>query len=39
VVEQVFHEQGAAEQMAAALNEMGYAVVVDQRRGDELPAG
>jgi len=39
VVEQAFTNASAAARMDAALREMGYASVINERRGDELPRG
>ena len=37
VVEQVFTDPAEAVRMDTALKEMGYASVINERRGDELP--
>ena len=39
VVEQVFNDAVEAAEMDAALREMGYATVINERRGNELPQG
>jgi hypothetical protein len=37
VVEQAFTEPAAAARMDAALRDLGYACVINERRGNELP--
>jgi len=39
VVEQAFPDASSAAAMDAALRDMGYASVINERRGDELPQG
>lgn len=39
VVEQVFADASAAQAMDAALRELGYSTVINERRGNELPQG